>query len=173
VEVVPDRNLVRGLDYYTRTCFEYVPKDAGQQGTLLGGGRYDRLVEGLGGPSIPAVGWGMGLERALDASPMTAAPETPVAYILATDAGAFERAFKFAETLRAAGVSCELGMEGKSLKSQMRASDTSGAAWAVFMNPGTAPIGLKNLASHEQVDLAESEVLTRQPPPDRRPDLII
>jgi len=161
IETVPDPRLVRGLDYYTRTCFEYVPKDAGQQGTLLGGGRYDRLVEVLGGPAIPAVGWGMGIERALDAAPPVAVPSGLVAYVMSTADDAYPRALKLTQTLRRAGVACELGQGGKSLNSQLRASGSSGAAWAVFVPAGVAPIGLKNLAAHNQEDLLEADVISR------------
>ena len=68
---------------------------------------------------------------------------------------------KLAQSLRRAGVACELGGEGKSLNSQLRASDSSGAAWAVFVGPGAAPVGLKNLATHAQEDLAEDEIIRR------------
>ncbi len=159
IETVHDPRLVRGLDYYTRTCFEYVPKDAGQQGTLLGGGRYDRLVEALGGPAIPAVGWGMGIERALDAAAPVPPPPGLTAYVLATADDAYPRALKLTQALRRAGVACELGQGGKSLNSQLRASGSSGAAWAVFVAPGEGPVGLKNLGTGHQDDVAE-EFLT-------------
>jgi histidyl-tRNA synthetase len=164
LEVVPDPRLVRGFDYYTRTCFEYVPKDAGQQGTLMGGGRYDGLVELLGGPMTPAVGWGMGLERVLAAAPAPEIPSALTAYVLSTAPEAFPRALKLAHALRRAGVACELGQEGKSLNSQMRASGSSGARWAVFVAAGTGPVGLKNLATHVQEDVAEEAVAARLAP---------
>lgn len=164
VEVTPDPRVVRGLDYYTRTCFEFVPRDAGQQGTLLGGGRYDRLVEALGGPAIPAVGFGMGIERVLEAAAPAPAPAGVAAYVLATEDGAFSRALALTQALRGAGVACELGQEGKSLNSQLRASGSSGAGWAVFVPPGSAPIGLKNLATHAQEDLAEADVIAKLTP---------
>lgn len=161
VEVIPDPRLVRGFDYYTRTCFEYVPQGAGQQGTFMGGGRYDGLVELLGGPPTPAVGWGMGLERVLAAAPAPEIASTLAAHVLSTSAEAFPRALKLAHALRRAGVACELGQEGKSLNSQLRASGASGARWAVFVAPGDGPVGLKNLATHVQEDVAEDEVIRR------------
>ncbi|MEK7475505.1 MAG: histidine--tRNA ligase [Candidatus Coatesbacteria bacterium] len=164
LDVVPDPRLVRGLDYYTRTCFEYVPKDAGQQGTLLGGGRYDGLVELLGGPPTPGVGFGMGLERVLDAAPREPAAPSLAAFVLSTSVDAYPRAFRLAQALRRAGVACELGQEGKSLNSQLRASGSSGAGWAVFVAPGTGSVGLKNLATHVQEDVAEGEVAGRLAP---------
>ncbi len=165
IEVVPDPRLVRGFDYYSRTCFEYVPHDAGQQGTLLGGGRYDGLVELLGGPATPAVGWGMGLERVLAAAPAAPSAAALTAYVLSTAPAAFGRALALAQALRRAGVACELGAEGKSLNSQLRASGTCGAAWAVFVGEGASPIGLKDLATHAQEDLPEAELLRRLAPP--------
>lgn len=163
VDVLEDRRLVRGFDYYTRTVFEYMPRDAGQQGTLLGGGRYDGLVELLGGPATPAVGWGMGLERVLAAAPAPAPARGGgvQAYVLATSSDAFPRAFALVHALRRAGVACELGQEGKSLNSQLRSSGSSGAAWAVFVGPGAGPVGLKNLATHAQEDLAEADLVKR------------
>lgn len=161
MEVVPDPRLVRGLDYYTRTCFEFVPQDAGQQGTLLGGGRYDGLVELLGGPSTPGVGFGMGVERVLAAAPPVAVAPSLIAFVLATTDDAYPRAFRLAQALRRAGVACELGQEGKSLNSQLRASGSSGAGWAVFVGAGTGPVGLKDLATHVQEDVAEEAVAGR------------
>lgn len=161
VEVTPDPRLVRGFDYYTRTCFEYVPLGAGQQGTLLGGGRYDGLVKLLGGPETPAVGWGMGIERVLAAMPAAAAVRSAGAYVIAAVPEAFSRAMRFAQALRRAGAMVELGAEGKSLASQLRAAGPAGARWAVFVGAGDAPIGVKDLESGTQEDLPEAGAVAR------------
>ncbi len=160
IEVTPDPRLVRGFDYYTRTCFEFVPKGAGQQGTLLGGGRYDGLVKLLGGPDTPAVGWGMGIERLLAAATLPATASAPRAYVLPAAPEAFGRALKIAMDLRHTGVACEMAAEGKSLASQMRAAGSTGAAWAVIVG-GTGPVAVKNLESSEQVDVAESDLVAK------------
>jgi histidyl-tRNA synthetase len=146
LEVVPDPRLVRGLDYYTRTCFEYVPKGAGQQGALLGGGRYDGLVAQLGGPSVPAVGWGLGLERALAAATFEASGGDRLdVFIAAMAPEAFPRAFRICRALRARGLRCELGAEGTSGHSQLRAADKSGASVALIVHADQGQASLKHL----------------------------
>lgn len=161
LDVMPDPRLVRGFDYYTRTCFEYVPTGAGQQGTLLGGGRYDGLVKLLGGPDTPAVGWGMGLERVLAATPPVNGPATPGAYVIAAVPEGFSRALRITQALRRAGVTAELGAEGKSLASQLRAAGSAGARRALFVGAGTGSIGFKDLAAGTQEELPESDVIAR------------
>ncbi len=166
VEVVPDPRLVRGFDYYTRTCFEFVPQGAGQQGTLLGGGRYDGLVKLLGGPDTPAVGWGMGIERALAAAPADRLPTGGpglAAFIAPAVPEAFSRALKIAAELRRAGIACELAAEGKSLSSQLRAAGNTGARAAVIV-AATGPVGVKNLETSEQIEVAEESLAARLAP---------
>src|SRR4051812_21342675 len=131
--------LVRGLDYYSHTVFEFITDQLGAQGTLCGGGRYDGLFEILGGKPTPAVGWGMGLERVLELlkeqGTAVAAP-APDAYAIVPDAGALPPAMKALQSLRAAGVSVQMhagSAEGMgSMKSQFKKADTSGARYAVI-----------------------------------------
>ena len=131
--------LVRGLDYYSHTVFEFVTDELGAQGTLCGGGRYDGLFELLGGKPTPAVGWGMGLERVLELiKEQGAAVAVPVpdAYAVIPDAAALPLAMQALQALRAAGVSVQMhagGADGMgSMKSQLKKADVSGARYALI-----------------------------------------
>ncbi len=131
--------LVRGLDYYSHTVFEFITSELGAQGTLCGGGRYDGLFELLGGKPTPAVGWGMGLERVLELlkeqASATAVP-VPDAYAVIPDAAALAQAMPVLQQLRAAGVSVQMHagtVDGfGSFKSQFKKADASGAAHALI-----------------------------------------
>ena len=127
--------IVRGLDYYTRTVFEFVTTDLGSQGTVCGGGRYDNLVSQLGGASVPCVGFGMGVERLLmlmEAKGVLPEDcEKPQLYIASMGEKAFEKAFALCVALRAAGVSCELDHMGKSVKAQFKYADKIGARFVL------------------------------------------
>ena len=123
--------LVRGLDYYTHTAFEFVTSELGAQGTVIGGGRYDGLVELMGGPAMPGVGWAAGIERLamLIAEP----PPAPRPVALVPLGEAAERlALKLAEELRDAGLVVELGYSGN-LARRMRRADRIGARAAVLI----------------------------------------
>jgi len=151
--------LVRGLDYYNRTVFEFVSGDIGAQSTIAGGGRYDALFEQLGGKPTPACGFGMGIERALlalEAAKVTAAHE-PHAFVVHAGEGAELAAWSTAEKLRDAGLQVVLG-PGGSFKSQMKRADASGARHAVIIGESEAASGqvtVKDLRSGAQqtVDL--------------------
>jgi histidyl-tRNA synthetase len=123
--------LVRGLDYYTHTAFEFVTTDLGAQGTVMGGGRYDGLVELMGGPSMPGVGWAAGIERLamLIAEPPAAA--RPVALVpIGEEAEAFM--LRLAEDLRDRGLVVDLGYSGN-IQRRMRRADRIGARAAVLL----------------------------------------
>jgi histidyl-tRNA synthetase len=126
--------LVRGLDYYNRTVFEFVTPLIGAQATLAGGGRYDALFEQLGGKATPACGFGMGVERvllALQASAVRAVDE-PDAFVVHAGEASDLAAWKFAEGMRDQGLRAVLG-SGGSFKSQMKKADASGARFAVII----------------------------------------
>jgi histidyl-tRNA synthetase len=126
--------LVRGLDYYNRTVFEFVTPHIGAQSTLAGGGRYDALFEQLGGKPTPACGFGMGIERvllALQAAGIDSGPEVDVFVVHAGEAAA-RAAWHLAESWRDAGRNVVLGAGG-SFKSQMKKADASGARYAVII----------------------------------------
>jgi histidyl-tRNA synthetase len=148
VEYRIDPTLVRGLDYYTRTVFEYHSDRLGAQSQIGGGGRYDGLVELLGGPATPAAGWAAGIERmilALDAG--EAAPERDV-FVAAPD-GQRERALALVTELRRTGLSAELDLAGRGRKGQMKHADRVGARHAVILeDDGSAQ--LRDMDSGEQ-----------------------
>ncbi|MEO5796033.1 MAG: histidine--tRNA ligase [Rhodoferax sp.] len=131
--------LVRGLDYYSHTVFEFITDELGAQGTLCGGGRYDGLFELLGGKPTPAVGWGMGIERVLELIKEQGA-ELPAlvadAYAVLPDAAALPVAMQTLQTLRRAGVQVQMhagAAEGMgSMKSQLKKADSSGARFALI-----------------------------------------
>ena len=130
--------LVRGLDYYSHTVFEFITTELGAQGTLCGGGRYDGLFEILGGKPTPAVGWGMGLERVLELlveQGAAAAQPVPDAYAIVPDAAALPVVFPVLQALRAAGVQVQMHAGGAdgfgSFKSQFKKADASGASHAL------------------------------------------
>ncbi len=131
--------LVRGLDYYSHTVFEFLTDELGAQGALCGGGRYDGLFELLGGKPTPAVGWGMGLERVLDLikeQGQTRAAPVPDAYAVIPDVGALPRAMQALQALRACGISVQMhagAPEGLgSMKSQFKKADACGAHYALI-----------------------------------------
>jgi histidyl-tRNA synthetase len=134
--VVP--TLVRGLDYYTRTAFEFVSEGLSeQQGTLFGGGRYDGLAEALGGPSTPGIGFGMGLERvalALAEEGLVAPEEATLrCFVVGVGGDAYVRGRELVSTLRGAGVSADMTFEERPMKAQLKAADHAGATFAAIV----------------------------------------
>ena len=141
--------LVRGMDYYNLTVFEWITERLGAQGTLCGGGRYDGLVEMLGGKPAPGIGWGMGIERVLDLLQelgIQTPPELPDAYCVVPDAAGVPAATALAETLRAAGLCVLMHGAGKdgpgSMKSQFKKADASGARFALVFGTDELAKGL-------------------------------
>ena len=141
--------LVRGLDYYTHTVFEWITPRLGAQGTICGGGRYDGLVEMIGGKPAPGVGWGMGLERVLDLlaqSGITPPPVLPDAYAVLPDAAALGTAIATLEALRAAGVAVLMHAGGSAglggMKSQFKKADASGARHALVFGSNELAQGM-------------------------------
>jgi histidyl-tRNA synthetase len=127
--------LVRGMDYYNLTVFEWVTERLGSQGTVCGGGRYDSLIEQLGGKSAPAVGWGLGIERLLlllDEAGVRAPTVAPTVYAVLPNARLLPQVMTTLEALRAAGVSVLMHAGGHSMKAQFKRADTSGARYALI-----------------------------------------
>lgn len=140
VDFVINHRLVRGLDYYNRTVFEWVTTKLGAQGTIAGGGRYDALVERLGGNPTPACGFGIGLERVflLMQECGVTATNSPDIYLVNVGKLAEKQAFMMAEALRSFGLSVVLHAGGGSFKSQMKKADRSGARFAVIIGDDEA-----------------------------------
>ena len=155
--------LVRGLDYYNRTVFEFVSGDIGAQSTIAGGGRYDGLFEQLGGKATPACGFGMGMERVLlvmQAAKVAAGCE-PDAFVVHAGEAAELEAWKVSERLRDAGLNVVLGAGG-SFKSQMKKADASGARYAVIIGADEVSSGnvtLKNLREGTQQVVAKEALV--------------
>lgn len=135
--------LVRGLDYYNLTVFEWVTEELGAQGTIAGGGRYDPLIERMGGKAAPACGWAMGMERVLELMKVSGSlPETQAQcdiFVLHQGGETLTAAMIIAERLRSAGIDtilfCPPDGQSASFKSQMKKADSSGAAFAVIIGP--------------------------------------
>ena len=134
---VINHRLVRGLDYYTRTVFEIQPEEEGGQSALGGGGRYDGLIEQIGGKPTPAIGFGLGIERIIlnlkKENINVAAPSPLQAYIAFMGEPARDTAFKAAVDLRKAGISVITATGSKSLKAQLRHANNLGALYAVII----------------------------------------
>ncbi len=141
--------IVRGLDYYTRTVFEFVSEEIGAQGTVLGGGRYDGLIKEIGGPSTPAVGFAAGLERLLLLMEKSGAefPQepAPVVYFAGMDAACREKAFELAVALRKAGIPCEVDHMNRSLKAQFKYADKLQAAFTAVIGGNELSAGVMNV----------------------------
>jgi histidyl-tRNA synthetase len=159
--------LVRGLDYYSRTVFEWVTDALGSQGAVCSGGRYDGLVEKLGGRSAPAIGWAMGIERlvALYEACGGEAPATDAdVYFVAAGDGVLEQAFEIAEDLRdkIAGIRIDVNLGGGSFKSQLKRADKSNAEYALVLGEqeiAEKRVGLKPLRSTEDQSSIAFETL--------------
>jgi histidyl-tRNA synthetase len=162
-----DTGMVRGLDYYTHTLFEFRSEALGSaESTIIGGGRYDALVEELGGPPTPAIGFGSGIERMLlacDAEGALAPPARTldVFVVDATDGAA---ARDLAHELRLAGLRADRAFGGRSLKAQMKAAGRSGARAAVIVGPGEVADGtatVRDMSESEQETVPRDQVVER------------
>ncbi len=160
-----DPRLVRGLDYYTGTVFEFKTNagDLGAQNTVGGGGRYDGLVASLGGPQVPALGFGLGIERTLLALREPAENFEPAlsVFIAPMDTAALDFALPIAHRLRVAGVRVEIEHRGGSLKSQLKRADRLKARLAIIVGGSEVAarkVQIKNLATGKQHEAAEAEV---------------
>ena len=158
VEFEVNPRLVRGLDYYSRTVFEWVTDALGSQGAVCSGGRYDGLVEKLGGRPTPAVGWAMGIERFValfEACGGKVPAVQPDVYIAALGEGTLLRAFALAEELRDGvdGIRVDMNLGGGSFKAQMKRADKSAATYALILGEkelSEGRIGLKPLRSDDE-----------------------
>ena len=143
--------LVRGLDYYRHTAFEFVTDRLGAQGTVLGGGRYDGLIEALGGPPTPAVGWAAGIERL---AMLIAAPEPERVEVAVVPMGESAQlvASAILADLRRAGIAADMAYKGN-MKKRMQKADASGALWAVIIGDdevARGEVALKHLVDQTQ-----------------------
>ena len=163
--------LVRGLDYYNRTVFEWVTDQLGAQGTVCAGGRYDGLIEQLGGKPAPAAGFAMGIERLLalmEAGSKTLATPVPDAYIVHVGEAAQTWAWQVAAALREAGLATVMHCGGGSFKSQMKKADASRARYAVILGDDEAMAHqltvkpLRETAEQIRIDLTQTIVFLKK-----------
>ena len=157
--------LVRGLDYYSKTVFEFISTDIGSQGTVLGGGRYDTLIENLGGPSVPAVGFGSGIERmllVLENTGKTIPQEPPLgAYVAGLDEEGRRAAFALANELRGEGVSADTDHASRSVKAQFKYAGKIGARFVVVIGSDELRSGeytVKDMADSSSVSIEAGKV---------------
>ncbi len=155
VPFVEDAGIVRGLDYYNHTAFEFVTDALGAQGTVMGGGRYDGLVAQMGGPNVPGIGWAAGIDRLAMLLERPPSPTPPVVVIGA------ERAIEVAKYLRAHGVKTEIAFSGN-LRNGLKFANRVAARWAVIADPDR--LQLKNLEDGAQVETALDALMSRLAP---------
>lgn len=165
VEFRVNPSVVRGLDYYTGTVFEFISSAIGAQGTVCGGGRYNNLVSEVGGKPTPAVGFGMGLERLImileNLNLYLGEPETPTIYIAPTSEAEAEAAFSVVGELRKKGVSAECDIMGRSLKAQMKYAGKRGYAFVAVMGAdeiNSGKIKIKRMSDGVETECAISEI---------------
>jgi len=164
-----DDHLVRGLDYYNRTTFEFVSDKLGAQNSLGGGGRYDYLIEELGGPPTPASGLAIGLERTMLAMPQLEVPtgRRQLVFVIWTSENELRTAVDLTDRLREAGIPAQLSFDSPKLKRQLHLADLADAAFAVIVGEEELKrgvYGLKNLTTGEQIELPAPELISRLKP---------
>jgi histidyl-tRNA synthetase len=162
-----DRGIVRGLDYYTRTVFEFVSEHVGTQGTICGGGRYDGLVESIDGPHTPGIGFALGVERLLmelNAQGVTAAANpVPLIYIAGLGDTAAAKSRQLAYGLRKAGIQAEVDLMNRSLKAQMKYASKIGARFTLVLGDDEIARGtgqLKAMATSTSSEVVLDDLIT-------------
>lgn len=160
IEYEVNPSIVRGLDYYSKTVFEFVSTDIGAQGTVCGGGRYDGLVEEIGGPKTPALGFAIGIERLLllmDAQGIDFPPESKCdLYIASIGEKATLKAAEIASDIRSNGMHAQFDIVGRSVKAQMKFANKIGAAYTVVLGDSEVENGkamLKNMDDGEETEI--------------------
>lgn len=160
-----DPNIVRGLDYYTKTAFEFITNKIGAQGTVCGGGRYDHLIEEIGGPDMPGVGFGLGKERLIllmdEFGNDFGGNHGPKVFIAWIGDEAKEYSIKLLQELRGKGISTEIDTKERNLKGQMKYADKLGAEYTIVIGEDEVKSGeltLKNMKKSEQKKVRREEL---------------
>jgi histidyl-tRNA synthetase len=161
IDYVVDSSIVRGLDYYTGTVFEFIAEGIGAQSTVCGGGRYDGLVSSLGGPELPGIGFGMGITRLILAMRELGLDNIegakPLIYIAALGERAMVKGLEITERLRREGKFAECDVVGRSLKAQMKYANKKGARYTLIIGDSEVEAGkaqLRDMESGEQTEVA-------------------
>ena len=165
VEYTINPDIVRGLDYYTRTVFEFVSTDIGAQGTVCGGGRYDKLISELGGGEVPAIGFAAGLERLILLMDNTSVPfpekPVPAIYIGGMDENSRSKAFELVSKLRQSGVAAECDLMARSVKAQLKYADKCGAKFVAIIGETELESGrvdIKKMADGTRENIALADI---------------
>ena len=165
IKYVVDPSIVRGLDYYTKTAFEFITTKIGAQGTVCGGGRYDHLIEEMGGPDMPGVGFGLGKERLImlmeESGNDFGGDIRPQLFVAWIGDEAREYAVKLVNDLRKKGLRCELDTRERNLKGQMKYANKLGAAYTAVIGEDEVKSGeitLKDMESGEQKKVKREEL---------------
>lgn len=160
VEYTVNPTIVRGLDYYTKTVFEFVTDFIGAQGTVCGGGRYDGLIEELGGKHLPSLGFAMGIERLLMLMDKQGIeipkPSTCDLYVAVMGEGASLKSFEIIKAVRSCGLIAETDIVGRGLRAQMKYADKIGAKFSMVLGDNEIEQGkavIKNMSSGEQTEI--------------------
>lgn len=167
IEYEVDHNLVRGLDYYTKTAFEIQYKPLGAQSAVCGGGRYDGLIEEVGGPATPGIGFAMGMERVLLAlESQNLLPDVQEAmdvFAVCPNQEYFPTVFKTVIDLRRAGLKAEFDFQGRSMKAQMKQANRVNAKYVLIFGEDEFARGqvvLRNMSTSEQKEIAITDIIT-------------
>ena len=159
IDYVVDSSIVRGLDYYTGTVFEFIAEGIGAQSTVCGGGRYDGLVSSLGGPELPGIGFGMGITRLILAMRELGLDniegKKPLIYIAALGERAMVKALEITERLRREGKYAECDVVGRSLKAQMKYANKKGARYTLIIGDSEVDAGVAQLRDMENGEQSE------------------
>lgn len=162
IDYVVDPMLVRGLDYYSRTVFEFQAGDVAQN-AIAAGGRYDTLVKNMGGPATPAIGWAMGAERVILARGEQPTQKRKSVCVVSLEKPCNQTAFNIMQELRAAGIRTEGGLFDKNVKAQMKQADRCGAAYALILGGNELAkqvATLKDLTTGEQQEIPFAQLVT-------------
>lgn len=162
-----DPEIVRGLDYYTRTVFEFISNNIGAQGTVCGGGRYDGLIKELGGADTPSLGFGMGLERLMLLMENSGTPfpeeSKPDVFIIAMGEKAQLKAVEIVKDMREEGFCALVDLNSRSIRAQMKYADKTGARFTVVLGDDEVSSGiakLKNMASGEETEIPVAQFVS-------------
>ncbi|WP_424244000.1 histidyl-tRNA synthetase [Elusimicrobium posterum] len=161
IEYTVDDNLVRGLDYYTRTVFEFQAGNSAQN-AIAGGGRYDSLVKSMGGAAMPAVGFAMGVDRTIIARGEVEAKAAKKVFVVSLSKECNAKAFEIMLDLRRAGITADGGLFDKNLKAQMKAADKSAATYVILLGGDELAkqvVTLRDLKSGEQKEINFNEII--------------
>lgn len=168
IEYEVDHNLVRGLDYYTKTAFEIQYKPLGAQSAVCGGGRYDGLIEEVGGPATPGIGFAMGMERVLLAlesqNLLPQEQESIDVFAVCPQQEIFPDVFKAVINLRRAGFKAEFDFQGRSMKAQMKQANKTNAKYVLIFGEDEFARGqvvLRNMSNSEQTEIAITDIITK------------